>query len=137
MRISDWSSDVCSSDLSLDSPLTIASFAATGLAIGPVITGALPLAAEGVTLSLVALVASIWRLRGDARVAHGGTAQLYLHRLRTWTVTRVVLGAAGLAAVLLGAAWVAVVVDRKSVVSGKRVPDRVDLGGRRLIHTNN
>src|SRR3546814_8210919 len=67
---------------SWDSPLTIASFAATGLAIGPVITGALPLAAGGVTLSLVALVASLWRLRGDARVAHGGTPQLYLHRLR-------------------------------------------------------
>src|SRR3546814_15328289 len=81
MRISDWSSDVCSSDL--------------------------------------ALVASIWRLRGDARVAHGGTAQLYLHRLRTWTVTRVVLGAAGLAAVLLGAAWVAVVVLPAAEVVGR------------------
>src|SRR3546814_14162122 len=81
MRISDWSSDVCSSDL--------------------------------------ALVASIWRLRGDARVAHGGTAQLYLHRLRTWTVTRVVLGAAGLAAVLLGAASVAVVVLLAPEVVGR------------------
>src|SRR3546814_15458444 len=89
------------------------------LAIWPVITGALPLASAVVTLSLVSLVANIWRLRGDARVAHGGTPQLYLHRLRTWTVTRVVLGAAGLAAVLLGAAWVAVVVLLAAEVVGR------------------
>src|SRR3546814_16594189 len=90
MRISDWSSDVCSSDL------VIADQAARR-------------AAEGDA-----------RLAAARRTHIGevGLADLHLfdHRARMFVVD---------------------VEDRKSVVSGKSVSVRVDLGGRRIIKKNN
>src|SRR3546814_12424827 len=87
MRISDWSSDVCSSDLMLEHYAVIAR----------------------------------WNDLADALVArYGGLAErlvMYLAedsiRADRSTLPR----------------------DRKSVVSGKRVSVRVDLGGRRIIKT--
>src|SRR3546814_19880224 len=81
MRISDWSSDVCSSDL-------------------------------GAGGGLSRLLAGKRRRRGGRRVAGVGR------------------GSPGEA---LGAEWTE---DRKSVVSGKSVSVRVDLGGRRILKNN-
>src|SRR3546814_1535528 len=77
MRISDWSSDVCSSDL---------------------------LVVHGVTLETEALLAA-------AHTEHGGE----LTRIHVETTAPIGT------------------LDRKSVVSGKSVSVRVDLGGRRII----
>src|SRR3546814_12364450 len=91
MRISDWSSDVCSSDLA-----------------------ARPAAA----------------LRGGAVfAAESVVAGAYL-QIDT-VLVKLVLGDAAAGAYQAGLRFV--VVDRKSVVSGKSVSVRVDLGGRRII----
>src|SRR3546814_11932219 len=92
MRISDWSSDVCSSDLSSAAGLRC------GFAAGdaPLIDGldlALRVGGAGVSLPILAAGTRLWR--DEAHV----------------TANR----------------------DRKSVVSGKSVSVRVDLGGRRNI----
>src|SRR3546814_6804873 len=82
MRISDWSSDVCSSDLLV--------FFAVGTSRAPAV-GSMP------------------------RAPHRRVRQMRSRRSR----------------VVLPTHWPN--VDRKSVVSGKRVSVRVDLGGRRII----
>src|SRR3546814_1335457 len=80
VRISDWSSDVCSSDLRATAPLS--------------------------------------RRRGRPRRADRGLAG------RSWRSSSASGGRPGRA-------------DRKSVVSGKSVSVRVDLGGRRIIKKKN
>src|SRR3546814_21039420 len=100
MRISDWSSDGCSSDL-----------------MDP---------GGGEASAYLAAVAS--DLRGAAFVfaaselMHGQAEKLALDRIDP-----------GLAALLQIGQLVDVMGDRKSVVSGKSVSVRVDLGGRRII----
>src|SRR3546814_17224952 len=94
MRISDWSSDVCSSDLI------------------HIVSG---------------LLLPIWK-----RLPNESTR---VYRLQTDTGERIV-------GRRVSPAWVAGATatggrDRKSVVSGKRVSVRVDLGGRRFITKKN
>src|SRR3546814_11578570 len=108
MRISDWSSDVCSSDLSSDLALV--------LAAGQVLAD-LP---EG-----YATVAN-FRSKGvprPNRILLSGSFFIY------------VVGSAVLSYVLLRNAPDALkmAADRKSVVEGKSVSVRVDLGGRRIF----
>src|SRR3546814_19618134 len=95
MRISDWSSDVCSSDLPRNQAFAVYA-AMTG--IGSVAG----LIAGGVLTELS------WRLVFLINVPIG----------------------------LLVAIGAIFVLDRKSVVSGKSVSVRVDLGGRRIIKKN-
>lgn len=85
-----------------DTPLTFAAFAATGLAVGPLFTGRPALGAAGAALAVVVLAANVLRLRGDRDVARGGTPELYLHRLRGWTLARLTLTVAGIAALAQG-----------------------------------
>src|SRR3546814_12830158 len=95
MRISDWSSDVCSSDL-----------------VGQAIVLAEQQGVERV---------GVGGDRGQLRVDGGGHVV-------------VELGEGGQALAQLGLAAVAGLDgDRKSVVEGKSVSVRVDLGGRRII----
>src|SRR3546814_16712721 len=89
MRISDWSSDVCSSDL-IALPLIGAYQAANALT-----AAGLVIATGGEAAPTLANLARLQPVRG---------------RLER-----------------------AVIADRKSVVSGKRVSVRVDLGGSRLL----
>jgi formate dehydrogenase iron-sulfur subunit len=88
-----------------DSPLTFALFGATGLAVGPLLTGRPALAAAGVALALGALVANLLRLswRRSRDHTRRGTVELTLHRFRGQTVLRGALSAFGVAAALLGA----------------------------------
>src|SRR3546814_11347665 len=101
MRISDWSSDVCSSDLRSDWWVIVA-------------------------ISLFGMVGFT-------------AAMLFGMRLTTGVIGSTIMSAtpavtAGAAVVFFGAAmnW-RTAGDRKSVVSGKSVSVRVDLGGRRFI----
>src|SRR3546814_19340917 len=101
MRISDWSSDVCSSDLVI---LPCHGFQQQGQAVdgvGPGEAGALR-----------------QLLIGDCRASGGAVEQRLAQRRHQ--------------ALVVGGR-----VDRKSVVSGKSVSVRVDLGGRRLIKKTN
>src|SRR3546814_19635978 len=95
MRISDWSSDVCSSDLP-DEVLDAERF---GVGLHPV--GDFPAQVEGRSLGGHADGVAEGAVAGAAQGVLGGLAR-----------------ARG---------------DRKSVVSGKSVSVRVDLGGRRII----
>jgi Fe-S-cluster-containing dehydrogenase component/DMSO reductase anchor subunit len=104
---------------SWDTPLTVATFAATGLAVGPLLTGHAGLGAAGSCVGLLALLANLVRLRDDHEVSRGGTVGLYLHRLRGWTLLRVGLGLAGLAAIALGAVALAAVVMLAAEVVGR------------------
>ncbi|MDP1820638.1 MAG: DmsC/YnfH family molybdoenzyme membrane anchor subunit [Acidimicrobiales bacterium] len=85
-----------------NTPLTMFAFAATGLAVGPLVTGHEALGAAGTVAALVVLVANVLRLSGDPEVSRGGTPELYRHRLRGWTVLRVVLALTGLLALTAG-----------------------------------
>src|SRR3546814_18673612 len=89
MRISDWSSDVCSSDLIAANDLERA------VNLVPIIT-----------------------LRQGMRVQIRPTQDWYIRRLEAGPPTAVAESGKP---------------DRKSVVSGKSVAVRVDLGGRRII----
>src|SRR3546814_15822820 len=110
MRISDWSSDVCSSDLMirlLDRLLLFLSLMCAGLSPAMATERApLVLAAASLQESLTA-AADAWAAKGHARP---------------------VLSFAGSSALAR---------DRKSVVSGKSVSVRVDLGGRRSLKKKN
>src|SRR3546814_14303382 len=106
MRISDWSSDVCSSDLELDGFLLAATEELARLEHRPI---------DGARTE--AFLADLWQ-RTFARVAAAEEAWLersFIKRGRAF-VERLYPEA-----------------DRKSVVSGKSVSVRVDLGGRRII----
>src|SRR3546814_18515288 len=100
MRISDWSSDVCSSDLGIHSALGVK-------VTGPDLRGISELTAQLETI-----------LRGVA-----GTRAVFGDRLTGGRYIDVDI--ARVRAAKYG--------DRKSVVSGKRVSVRVELGGRRLL----
>src|SRR3546814_16208829 len=97
MRISDWSSDVCSSDLG-----DVREFAAAGRGLRPHLPSRLPLlGAQGYAGGQDA-AAPRGAAQGACRPPAGGRR-----------------------------------ADRKSVVSGKGVSVRVDLGGRRIIKQKN
>jgi formate dehydrogenase iron-sulfur subunit len=104
---------------SWDTSLTVVAFAASGLAVGPVLSGAEPLGASGALLAAAALVANVARLRGDPDVSRGGTATLYLHHLRGWTATRLACTISALACLALGAPLPAVVLLLAGEVIGR------------------
>src|SRR3546814_19778440 len=104
MRISDWSSDVCSSDLDHDRQHGYARRAVVGLA-GNRQTPEMRWRPQEQNQCEQP------RQRAERRVGHGGTRQ---HRKAAGQPTDDD-------------------IDRKSVVSGKSSSGRVDLGGRRLI----
>ncbi len=104
---------------SWDTPLTLVAFGASGAAVGPLVTGAGPLAAVGALVALGAMIANIVRLRRDASIARRGTTELYLHRLRAWTATRVLLALVGLAAIIAGAPIAAFVALLAGEVLGR------------------
>jgi DMSO reductase anchor subunit len=91
-----------------NSPLTIVRFAATGLALGPLLTGHRALAAAGLALGLVATAANWLRLARSGEHAAAGAVRLELDVLRSWTVGRFVLGAIAIAGLLAGAPLVLV-----------------------------
>src|SRR3546814_14103430 len=102
MRISDWSSDVCSSDLQRRSEVEV------GVQF------------EDIGLGAIAGIAE----RGDfAQVA----------RLRHAAIGIFGIEQADIIAVGIAAER----IDRKSVVQGKRLSVRVDIGGRRCIKKKN
>src|SRR3546814_16114514 len=101
MRISDWSSDVCSPDLPL-----------------------LRRAANGRLLALSTGVArtprAYWGAYAASKAALEGLVTSYGAEMRNISNVRI-----------------AILEDRKSVVSGKSVSGRVDLGGSSLVNKTN
>src|SRR3546814_14400852 len=105
MRISDWSSDVCSSDLGKQGSLRDA----RGKLLFSMVEYARKLKPRAILIENVKALQSAPNLAGK----RGGVVQVLKQELES-----------------LGDK---VSTDRKSVVIGKRVSVRVDLGGRRLI----
>src|SRR3546814_12268972 len=99
MRISDWSSDVCSSDLAASRMASL-----LGETVGETVG---------------------YRMRLDNKIS----ARTRIEVVTEGVFARMVLDDPDLASIS------AVLLDRKSVVLGKSVSVRVDLGGRRLIKT--
>jgi formate dehydrogenase iron-sulfur subunit len=85
-----------------DTPLTMAAFAATGLAIGPLLTGRAGLATTGVALALLSVAANLLRLRASSERDRRGTVELYLHRFPWRSTGRAVLAVGGAAVAILG-----------------------------------
>jgi Fe-S-cluster-containing dehydrogenase component/DMSO reductase anchor subunit len=104
---------------SWNTPLTFVAFGASGLAVGPLITGSVPLAAVGAALALAALALNLVRLRRDGLMALRGTVELYLHRLRTWTALRVLLTVTGVVAAVAGVPAAAVTLLLAGEVMGR------------------
>jgi formate dehydrogenase iron-sulfur subunit len=104
---------------SWDTPLTVVAFASTGLAVGPLITGHEALGAVGTVAALVVLLANVIRLWGSPEISRGGTPELYWHRLRSWTVLRVVLAVAGLVVLAAGATVMAALLVLAGEVVGR------------------
>src|SRR3546814_12619323 len=106
MRISDWSSDVCSSDLC-------------------------KYGANGVAMSLVRIRPGGERCQQPGRVqSRRATMQSAISP--SFSLRRQRLGPS---AGHYDDAWAERLADRKSVVLGKSVSVRVDLGGRRILKT--
>jgi DMSO reductase anchor subunit len=86
-----------------NSALTIVRFAATALALGPLLTGHRTVAAAGLALALAATAGNWLRLARSAEPAAAGALRLELDVLRSWTLGRFVLGAIAIVAALAGA----------------------------------
>src|SRR3546814_13168761 len=116
MRISDWSSDVCSSDLA--KPLLIPYGRLAGhlpsISAGTVLAGEVPQELLQGRIIVVGATAS-------------GLASRYSMSMGT------VMPGIKIQAHILQGLLDKQMIDRKSVVSGKSVSVRVDLGGRRII----
>src|SRR3546814_13155039 len=108
MRISDWSSDVCSSDLAVAQIIA----AWTGIPVGKMVSDE------------IQTVLGLRDLLEERVIGQGHALDAIAQRVRT---SRANLEDPGKPK--------GVFLDRKSVVSGKSVSVRVDLGGRRIIQT--
>ncbi len=104
---------------SWDTPLTVAAFGATGLAVGPLVTGHEAIGAVGTALALAALGANLARLWGDSDISRGGTPELYRNRLQGWTALRVLLAVVGLAALALGGLLIAALLVLAGEIVGR------------------
>ena len=103
-------------------------FFATALALGPPLTGRLPLAAAGVGLALLATALNWWRLVHDGGRAARGAVRLELRWFRPWTALRWLVGAGAVVAALAG--WPpAVVLVLVSLVAAAKRRDTQDATG--------
>src|SRR3546814_18367636 len=130
MRISDWSSDVCSSDL--ERPLCVNSAASLNAALpARAITSLATPDNERNNVSSPPNVRGTRAGRGSTTFNPNCLASSYAKPVAP------ILGMEGPPVAITSAG----AEDRKSVVSGKSVSVRVDLGGRRIIqkktHNNN
>ncbi len=87
---------------SWDSPVTLVSFGATGLAVGPALTGRPVLSAIGAVVAVAALAANVARLAGSRDIARRGTVDLLVHRFSAPVGARVAAMVVGAAVALLG-----------------------------------
>jgi formate dehydrogenase iron-sulfur subunit len=85
---------------SWNTPLTVASFYLTALAVGPLVTGHPRLAAFAVAAQLAVVLANLLRLRRDPRREWRGTVTLHWHPFRGLVAVRLVAAGAGIALAL-------------------------------------
>src|SRR3546814_12063407 len=149
MRISDWSSDVCSSDLGPEA-LRLAALVellyASGLRISELVGLRLAAAQRDQRLLIVQGKGGKERMVPLSPAARQSLTA-YLAVRDRFLATRGPTGGKGARAVKVASPWLfpsrgaeghltrhrVAQLDRKSVVSGKSVSVRVDLGGRRII----
>jgi Fe-S-cluster-containing dehydrogenase component/DMSO reductase anchor subunit len=86
-----------------DTPLTVARFFATGVALGAAVTGHPMLAAAALAVSLAATVSNWWRLARGQDLARAGAVRLELHWFGGWTAARFALDVLAIAFALAGA----------------------------------
>jgi DMSO reductase iron-sulfur subunit len=86
-----------------DSPLTVARFFATGVALGGAATGRSSLAAAALAVSLGATAANWLRLTRGKNVARGGALHLELRWFRGWTCARFAIALLAIVCALAGA----------------------------------
>src|SRR3546814_16710432 len=121
MRISDWSSDVCSSDLLRRGFVTEQFGGGEGLALG---------LEDAASVDRAALAdAAVGRHQQGARIGVGD-AYAGLQRAGKEGVEGGIGSRVGIGGFRKDDAE----LDRKSVVEGKRMTVRVDIGGRRVIN---
>src|SRR3546814_20713535 len=126
MRISDWSSDVCSSDL-LGTP-DILLMLSTEVAVFDNLKGRLYLVVHADPSESQGMARANRRLDELAhRLRHGGAGYPQLQQPQVLDEAHFVSG-------FSRHGFIAAVGDRTSVVSGKGVSGRVDLGGRRILN---
>ena len=101
-----------------NSHLTVVRFAATALALGPVLTGHEGTAVVGMVLALVATVANWIRLAPGRTVSTRGALVLELRWLRGWTVLRFAFMAAAIA-LLPGQPGVSFAIAAASELTGR------------------
>src|SRR3546814_11915628 len=111
MRIGDWSSDVCSSDLSTVWPALPGAIVPTAVSLVISKATSAPVVADPSPSPVEVQYAKAAPAPARVRTAASASATLFLRR----------------------AEMVALRADRKSVVSGKSGSVRVALGGRRII----
>lgn len=102
-----------------DTPLTVVAFGATGLAVGPLLTGRREIAVVGMVLAVAYLAANIARLSGHRDISRGGTPELYRHRLSGWSALRLLLALGGIGALAAGLVTVALVLVLAGEVVGR------------------
>ncbi len=98
-----------------NSPLTVVRFFATALALGPPLTGRVPLAAAGMGLALAATALNWGRLVHDGGRAARGAVRLELRWFRPWTALRWFVGGGAIVAALAG--WPPIAVLALAAVS--------------------
>lgn len=86
-----------------NSRLTIVRFFATAAAIGPLLTGAIAVAAGGVAVALTATALNWWRLSRRDEQPWWGAVRLELRWFRPFTIVRIIAAAAGIVFALAGA----------------------------------
>src|SRR3546814_20707857 len=124
MRISDWSSDVCSSDLLVLDRLPLGKNVADRRGVGGQVVGH-----EAIDLIWIdaARRPDVPPLFGVRRIGHVEIAEVGDREYDVPAAIKLIVRLAARAAVEHAPE------DRQSVVSGKSVSVRVDLGGRRII----
>jgi Fe-S-cluster-containing dehydrogenase component/DMSO reductase anchor subunit len=102
-----------------DTPLTLAQFFATTVALGGLV-GARPLVAvAGVTGQLAVTVANLIRLGRDHRFERRGTVRLMLRWFRALFIARVAVAVVGAALAMVGALWPAFVLVALGELAGR------------------
>jgi formate dehydrogenase iron-sulfur subunit len=104
---------------SWNSPLTIARFGLTGVALGGLIAGMPTIGVAGIVLAVLAEAANLLRLSRSARLEHWGTVRLTLRWFGWLSAARVATAAAAVGLALGGQTLAAVVAAAAGELAGR------------------
>jgi formate dehydrogenase iron-sulfur subunit len=101
------------------SPLTLARFGATAVALGGLVTGHPMVGVVGVIAGLLTTAANLARLARGTRIEWWGTVRLALRRFRDLSAVAGVLSVGGIVAALLGPVWLALALVAAGELIGR------------------